>query len=87
MLSNKILIATIAAGLAVAPLSTASAGWRHHGSRSSHGRGLIGGLAGAVVGIATLPVAILASAASSAPRARASTRSAPDEYEQGSYAP
>jgi hypothetical protein len=88
MLSNKILALAVIAGFAAAPFSTASAAWhRHDGhSRSGHGRGP-GGLIGAVVGIATLPLAILASAASSAPRPRATGARGPSPDYEGDYGP
>jgi len=67
--SKVLLGAIVVAGIVAAPLSSASAGWRHRGEHVGLIGGLFGFAAGVVVGaatIATAPIAIVADAA--APR-------------------
>ncbi len=55
----------VAAALIAAPVSSASAGWRHH--HDGRGIGLVGGLIIGAATIATLPLAIVAGAAGPPP--------------------
>ena len=62
--SKALLVGIVATGMVAYPLSSASAGWRHHGHVGLIG-GLFGFAGGVVVGaatIATAPIAIIAGA-------------------------
>jgi hypothetical protein len=66
MRSTKFLFGSlIAAGLVLAPITSASAGWHGHGGgRGFRGPlGLVGALVGGAAAIATAPLAIIAGAA------------------------
>lgn len=67
-LGRALLGGAVIAALAIAPLSSASAGWRHH--RGGHWGGPLGFVGGVIVGaatIATLPLALAADAANPPP--------------------
>jgi hypothetical protein len=88
--SKALCVGIVAAGMVALPLSSASAGWRHHGHVGLIG-GLFGFAGGVVVGaatIATAPIAIIAGAGQGGYEGPPPPAYAPPAYgPQQAYAP